>query len=263
MTDTRNTGRRARTPSIALIALLALVLAAPEARAFGIREQNEQNDEPAVEDAGSTDGSQPVAGANDEGSEPPDDSQRNSSDEAPEPREPDGEPDGEPEAETDEAEAEADQTAAVEDDDERPEAIVVEDIFSEIHRAPIELPEPLTVRDLAIQVEADRRLLAELRKEIPSNRAEAELYLRRIRELAAISDPVALVPVANNVIRQAPALFEWLETEYDDPDERARDYYIGGSWAFHRRFEAFRKAVLLTVIRRLDAIGYILQGDQE
>ena len=265
MTDTHRIRRPARA-CIALAALLALVLAVPEVQAFGIRERNETNDEPAVEDAREignseeTDDAEPAdtAGSpgstNDEpaqGEDHPDDD--GNDDES-------GKPDDE--APPDEESAETEEEPAVEDD-ESPEVIAVEEIFLDIHRAPIALPESMTARDLAVQIEADRRLLAELRKEIPYDRAEAELYLRRIRELAAISDPVALVPVANNVIRQAPALFEWLETEYDDPDERARDYYIGGSWAFHRRFEAFRKAVLLTVIRRLDAIGYILQGDQE
>ena len=248
MTDTHRIRRPARA-CIALAALLALVLAVPEVQAFGIRERNETNDAPAVEDADGAEQADTTESPGNTNDDPPD----------PEPDETD-EPDDE--APPDEESAETEEEPAVEDD-ESPEVIAVEEIFLDIHRAPIALPESMTARDLAVQIEADRRLLAELRKEIPYDRAEAELYLRRIRELAAISDPVALVPVANNVIRQAPALFEWLETEYDDPDERARDYYIGGSWAFHRRFEAFRKAVLLTVIRRLDAIGYILQGDQE
>ncbi len=248
MTDTHRIRRPARA-CIALAALLALVLAVPEVQAFGIRERNETNDAPAVEDADGAEQADTTESPGNTNDDPPD----------PEPDETD-EPDDE--APPDEESAETEEEPAVEDD-ESPEVIAVEEIFLDIHRAPIALPESMTPRDLAVQIEADRRLLAELRKEIPYDRAEAELYLRRIRELAAISDPVALVPVANNVIRQAPALFEWLETEYDDPDERARDYYIGGSWAFHRRFEAFRKAVLLTVIRRLDAIGYILQGDQE
>ena len=146
-------------------------------------------------------------------------------------------------------------------DEDALDRIVIDDVIIDIGRAPIEYEWPRAAADLEVRLEADRRLLAELRKNIPVDRTEVELYLRRIRELAAISDPVSLVPLANNVIRQAPALYEWLETEYDDPEERARDYYIGGSWAFHRRFEAFRKAVLLTVIKRLDVVSDRLQGE--
>lgn len=148
-----------------------------------------------------------------------------------------------------------------ESDENAVDRIVIDDVIIDIGRAPIEYEWPGGGADLEVRLEADRRLLAELRKSIPMDRIEAKLYLRRIRELAAVSDPVSLVPLANNVIRQAPALYEWLETEYDDPEERARDYYIGGSWAFHRRFEAFRKAVLLTVIKRLDVVSDRLQGE--
>ena len=148
------------------------------------------------------------------------------------------------------------------DEDPAPD-IDVEQLMLELERAPIVFDRPADARTLAVRIEADRRLLSELRKPIPTSRIEAELYLRRIRDLAAISDPVSLVPLANNVIRQAPLLFEWMETEYDDPEARARDYYVGGSWAFHRRFDAFHRAVLLTVIRRLDTVGDLLQqGDQ-
>lgn len=250
----------------ALFAGAGLLAAVPQAGALGVREE----EEPVQETVNET--------AEDQVTQ----DQEPDADEEP-PAQDDAEPETEPEAdEMEPAESPAESAAAseAEGDDERDDPapdeqpvppgdmedmtdmIVVEDLVFDIHRAPIELPTPTSARELAVRIEADRRLLSELRKEIPYDRAEAELYLRRIRELAAISDPVSLVPMANNVIRQAPALFEWLETEYDDPDERARDYYIGGSWAFHRRFEAFRKAVLLTVIRRLDAVGDLLQGDQ-
>lgn len=263
MTDSRITRRSVRMALGALTVLLSLALAAPETRAFGIRERNEQNSEPPVEEARQTDRPERTAGRDDGDPEPGDDPVGNADEETAADDEADEAPDEADDEAPDDDESAVTEDEPAADDDESPDLIAIEDIFFDIHRAPIALPESMTARDLAVQIEADRRLLAELRKEIPFDRAEAELYLRRIRELAAISDPVALVPVANNVIRQAPALFEWLETEYDDPDERARDYYIGGSWAFHRRFEAFRKAVLLTVIRRLDAIGYILEGDQE
>ncbi len=172
----------------------------------------------------------------------------------------DSRPDDDADPDQDAAEVE-DETGA--DAEGATDSISVEDIVIQIDRAPIAMDTPDAVRSLMVRVESDRRLLAELRKQVPHDRLEAELYLKRIRELAAISDPIRLVPMANNVIRQAPALFEWLETEYDDDDERARDYYIGGSWAFHRRFEAFKNAVMLTVINRLDTLAYYVQNNDE
>ena len=154
----------------------------------------------------------------------------------------------------------ADDTPDDDADEPNGDVITFDDFAIRIERPPIAFDNPRDARTLAVQIEADRRLLNELRKQIPDERIDAELFLKRIRELAAISDPVYLVPIANNVLRQAPLLFEWLETEYEDPDERIRDYYIGGSWAFHRRYEAFRNAVLITVIRRLDAVGdYLME----
>ncbi len=212
-------------------AILLLLLPAQGVWAFGIRErpdekepeneQIERPDEPEAADAGSS------------GEGPPED--------PPESVEP--QPD------------DADADAGVDNGNANGDVITVDDFALRIERPPIAFDNPRDARTLAIQIEADRRLLNELRKQIPDERVEAELFLKRIRELAAISDPVFLVPLANNVIRQAPLLFEWLETEYDDPDERIRDYYIGGSWAFHRRYEAFRNAVMVTVIRRLEAVG--------
>ncbi|TVQ26547.1 MAG: hypothetical protein EA382_05175 [Spirochaetaceae bacterium] len=213
-------------PAVLAAAILLFLLPAQGVWAFGIRERPdekepenervEQPDEPEAADASSS-----------------------------------GE--GEP-AEPAQAEA-TDDGGPSDEGDTNGDVITVDDFALRIERPPIAFDNPRDARRLAIQIEADRRLLNELRKQIPDERVEAELFLKRIRELAAISDPVFLVPLANNVIRQAPLLFEWLETEYEDPDERIRDYYIGGSWAFHRRYEAFRNAVMVTVIRRLDAVG--------
>ncbi len=237
--------------------VLGLLLAASPVVALGIGETeereteerenaNDRPDDPApAEESDPGDRDERVED-NGDSETPPDESDE------PQPERNDIENDNESFDEPDEEEA-ADEDAL--------DRIVIDDVIIDIGRAPIEYEWPGAGADLEVRLEADRRLLAELRKSIPMDRIEAKLYLRRIRELAAISDPVSLVPLANNVIRQAPALYEWLETEYDDPEERARDYYIGGSWAFHRRFETFRKAVLLTVIKRLDVVSDRLQGE--
>jgi hypothetical protein len=290
---------RGRRAVFALLCSVGLIVAAPGVTARGITEIDDQSeqavehsdDAQSPEAAEAADDDAPAGNAEpeplaedvppEEGPPDPDQDVDPADGIDPDPEvdidiEPDVDPDAEPEVEPDIIDA--DESEPTEPDAEEPEpdaddpepvdedvlpAIDVEQLILELERAPIVFDRPSDARSLAVRIEADRRLLAELRKQIPTERTEAELYLRRIRDLAAISDPVSLVPLANNVIRQAPLLFEWMETEYDDPEARARDYYVGGSWAFHRRFDTFHRAVLLTVIRRLDTVGDLLrQGDQ-
>jgi len=110
------------------------------------------------------------------------------------------------------------------------------------------------VERLLAQVEADRLLLSELRKPIPVERRAAEEYLRRLRDLAAISDPVSLSLLASTVLQQAPYYFDWAEKEFKNPDERALEYYVGGARAFHLALEDFKRGVLLVVINHLEAL---------
>ena len=101
-------------------------------------------------------------------------------------------------------------------------------------------------------LEADRRLLAEIRKEIPQDRSEAEVYLTRLKALASRSDPVRLVPLVNRVLKNAPIFYDWLDTPFQTAEEQITEYYIGGARAFHYSLENFKSAVLLTVINRLE-----------
>ena len=247
-----------------LLLMIGLLAMAPGVAARGVVEVDEEAErasQHAVDDDAPAD-----APADAEPERQADDAPPENGPPEPEPEEDpsDGvEPDAEIEPETDPDAVDPDPDEPEPAVDEAEPTIDVERLMLELERAPIMFDRPADARRLSVRIEADRRLLSELRKPIPTDRIEAELYLRRIRDLAAISDPVLLVPLANNVIRQAPLLFEWMATEYDDPEERARDYYVGGSWAFHRRFDAFHRAVLLTVIRRLDAVGdLLLQGEQ-
>lgn len=122
------------------------------------------------------------------------------------------------------------------------------------------------VERLLAQVEADRLLLSELRKPIPVDRKAAEEYLRKIRDLAAASDPVSLSLLANTVIQQAPYYFDWAEKDFDDPDQRALEYYVGGARGFHLALEEFKRGVLLTIINHLEALSELvyeyMEGDR-
>ena len=138
--------------------------------------------------------------------------------------------------------------------------------------APEQLPPPpppmrITTRrtidavdlDLIVErIDADRRLLSEIRKDVPEARWEAEGYLGRLKELASMSDPVRLVPLANRVLSQAPIYFEWLGREFSDDNERAMEYYVGGARGFSLALETFKSAVMFTIINRLDVAGKLI-----
>lgn len=105
---------------------------------------------------------------------------------------------------------------------------------------------------LARQLEADRKLLIELRKGVPLEREEAELFFQRLKALAIESDPARLVPLANKVIDTAPAFFQWLEQEFESPEERVEKYFLEGARNFRIAFDRFEGAALLTIINRLE-----------
>ena len=74
------------------------------------------------------------------------------------------------------------------------------------------------------RLEADRKLLIEIRKGAPETRQEAGDYLARLKFLSGISDPVRLVPLVNRVLDQAPIYFDWLDKEFEDDNDTAVDY---------------------------------------
>ena len=102
------------------------------------------------------------------------------------------------------------------------------------------------------KLESDRLLLAEIRKDVPQGRDEAEVYLVRLKQLASRSDPVRLVPLANRILDNAPIFFDWLDREFESAEEEVTEYYIGGARGFHFALETFKSAARLTVINRLD-----------
>lgn len=128
--------------------------------------------------------------------------------------------------------------------------------------ATVNLPE------LVAAIEADRRLLSELRKGVPDTREEAEIFLRRLKLLADRADPVRLAIRADRVLEQAPIYFDWLETEFESSDESLYEYYVGGAQGFQRALGEFEEAVLLVVINRLDTASRLVQeaysgGDED
>jgi alkylation response protein AidB-like acyl-CoA dehydrogenase len=101
-------------------------------------------------------------------------------------------------------------------------------------------------------MDADRLLLFEVRKDLPQVRSEADTYMKRLKELAALSDPVHLVPKVNRMMEQAPIYFDYVEKNIQNQNDAANEYVVGGARGFIVAFQDFQGAVLLTAINRLE-----------
>jgi hypothetical protein len=117
----------------------------------------------------------------------------------------------------------------------------------------------IDISDFVRKMAADRRLLSEVRKEVPESRDEAEMYLARLKKLAAEADPVRLAPLMDRVLSQASIYFEWLEGEFESEEDRVAEYYLGGAQGFYFAIENFKSAVLMNVINRLEIAGRLVQ----
>ena len=133
-----------------------------------------------------------------------------------------------------------------------------DDAASPRPRNPKRILDSVDVTGLAEKLEADRLLLSEIRKDVPEAREEAVLYLERLKKLAAESDPVRLAPLFNRVLDNAPIYFQWLETEYDNPDEQVTEYYVGGARGFAFAMENFKSAVFFVIMNRLDIASRVI-----
>lgn len=103
-------------------------------------------------------------------------------------------------------------------------------------------------------MEADRRLLLELRKDLPEARPDAETHLARVRELAQASDPVRLGPLALRVMQAAPAYLDWRDMDFPTAAAAQEAYSSSGASAFDTTWATFTDAALLTVSARFDAV---------
>jgi hypothetical protein len=103
-------------------------------------------------------------------------------------------------------------------------------------------------------LEADRMLLAELRKDVPNTHAEGEAFVAHIVDLALASDPAGLGVIVSRVRNAAPAWLDWRDGQYTTAQEAADAYARSGAAAFDASWENLHDAVLLTVVNRLDTI---------
>lgn len=108
--------------------------------------------------------------------------------------------------------------------------------------------------DLYDPMEADRLLLAELRKDIPRDRPEAEAYLGRVQRLALVADPARLGTVGTRVMDAAPAYLDWRGQQYASQQEASQAYLQSGAAGFDTSWTSFKNAILLTVGDHLDTV---------
>ena len=109
-------------------------------------------------------------------------------------------------------------------------------------------------------MDADRLLLFEVRKDIPDKRADADVFLKKLKDLAAKSDAARLVPKVNRMIEQAPIYYDWLEKNIQNQQENQNEYVVGGARGFLVAYQDFQAEVMLVVINRLEIAGNAIRA---
>ena len=106
--------------------------------------------------------------------------------------------------------------------------------------------------------ENDKLLLIELRKEIPSSRAEAHNHWERVKDIAVVSDPT-LGPKIDKVISMIDAYYDWLDQQ-PGVNSTDTDFFnwivegnISGAINYTSEIGKFQNDALLAVIIRMDA----------
>jgi hypothetical protein len=112
-------------------------------------------------------------------------------------------------------------------------------------------------------MDADRLLLFEVRKALPDKRADANVYLARLKELAGKSDAARLVPKVNRLIEQAPIYYDWLEKNIQNQQDNQNEYAVGGARGFVVAFDDFQSEVMLVVINRLEIAGNAIRASTQ
>jgi hypothetical protein len=112
-------------------------------------------------------------------------------------------------------------------------------------------------------MDADRLLLFEVRKDLPDKRADADVYLKRLKELAGKSDAARLIPKINRLIEQEPIYYDWLEKNIQNQQDNQNEYAVGGARGFIVAFQDFQAEVMLVVINRLEIAGNAIRASTQ
>ncbi len=108
------------------------------------------------------------------------------------------------------------------------------------------------------QLEADRLLLVEMRKEDPDTREEAQRIWANIKRFAVRSDP-SLVPKADKVTRALPAYYDWLDQDFVSAQEAQLSFRLTRADLYTDSVDEFWKSFLIVVIDRIDAVAKIAE----
>ena len=127
--------------------------------------------------------------------------------------------------------------------------------LEDLERRAASLPDLEMLKD---QLEADRLLLVEMRRELPNTREEAERLWGSIRNLAQRSQS-SLGAKVDDVTRAIPAYYTWRSRAEDggfaSDDEAFLTYRLVGAGEFEASIDMFWRAFQLVLIDRVGVIA--------
>ena len=119
-----------------------------------------------------------------------------------------------------------------------------------------------SVEDTISRFKSDKLLLVEIRKEVPTTRAEASEFWNNMRAIATTSDP-SLALSADKVLSSIGPYFNWVEAAPDpdvNEDGVVDDEYLEwffnpplGTFGYFDDIQAFYNDAFLVIIIRIDA----------
>ena len=110
-----------------------------------------------------------------------------------------------------------------------------------------------SITETVADLENDRLLLIELRKDLPQDREAALQFWQAIKTVAVHSDP-ALGPLVDRILSAALNYFDWQEATYLSSEARLEGFFVSGAAQFENLVDEFKKDVLLLVIGRIDTV---------
>ena len=113
--------------------------------------------------------------------------------------------------------------------------------------------DPDRIREVATTLEIDRLLLADMRKDSPEVRAEAQRFWVDVKALAVKSDP-SLGPKADRVSAAIPVYFDWLERDFSSVQEANLTYLLTGASNYDSSINEFWGAFVLVLMDRIDVL---------
>lgn len=112
------------------------------------------------------------------------------------------------------------------------------------------------IEKIILSLEKDRKLLIQLRMDVPEEKEEVLRYWRKVKNLSIQLDP-SLGPMVDRIIESVDPYFEWVEKQPEvnaSLEEWGRwflDYYVTGANAYGEAIGDFLKEVYLAIINHI------------